>query len=160
MSEYAVRVATPQDRASVVDLIHLLHDENGLFSLSDRKVEQQLDRYYKGGTAILGVIGPIGAVEGSIFLSIEEPYYSEDLQLTELWNMVHPAHRTKDHVGKLLDFAKRCSDETQLTLMIGIISNKRTAAKLRIYGKKLEPAGGFFVWNPQFAGGHWLSAAE
>ena len=155
-----VRLAIPEDRASVIDSIKLLHDENGLFSLSMRKTIDCVDRYYRGENSILGVIGPVGAVEGSIYLSIEEPYYSEDLQLCELWNIVHPDHRRSNHAKQLLAFAKRCSDEVKITLIIGIISNHRTRAKVRLYEKQLTPAGAFFVHNPQYAGGHWAQAAE
>lgn len=155
-----VRLAVPEDRDSIIHLCHTLHDENGLFSLSDRKVFRLVDRYFARQNAIIGVIGPIGNVEGSIYLAVEEPYYSEDLQLCEFWNIVHPEHRKSGHAKKLISFAKRCSDSTHLCLMIGIISNHRTAAKVRLYEKQLQPAGAFFVHNPQYAGGHWAEAAE
>lgn len=150
----------PEDRDSIISLCHTLHDENGLFSLSARKVTRLVDRCFAKKQAIIGVVGPVGAVEGSIYLSIEEPYYSDDFHLCEFWNVVHPDHRRSNHAKNLIEFAKRCSDETALTLMIGIISNHRTAAKVRLYEKRLQKAGAFFVHNPQFAGGHWAEAAE
>lgn len=159
-SPSVVRLAVPEDRASILAMIQMLHDENGLFSLSTRKSEICVDRYFNGEYAIIGVIGPVGAIEGSIFLAVEEPYYSDDLQLSELWNIVHPEHRRSEHAKALIGFAKRCSDEIKITLMIGIISNHRTKEKVRLYGKQLTPAGAFFVHNPQYAGGHWTEAAE
>lgn len=155
-----VRLAVPEDRDSILSLCHTLHDENGLFSLSHRKVTRLVDKYFSKQGSIIGVIGPCGNVEGSIYLSIEEPYYSDDLHLVEFWNVVHPEHRRSNHAKKLIEFAKRCADETSLCLLIGIVSNNRTAAKVRLYEKKLLKAGAFFVHNPQFAGGHWAVAAE
>src|ERR1700744_3433227 len=113
-----VRLAVRDDRDSVLSLCRTLHDENGLFSLSERKLERLVDRYFAQDRAIIGVIGPVGNVEGSVYLAIEEPYYSDDLHLCEFWNVVHPDHRKSNHAKQLIEFAKRCSDETGLTLMI------------------------------------------
>lgn len=160
MTEAAVRLAVPADRDGLVQHCHMIHDENGLFALSERKVGLLLDRYFDRQGAIIGVIGEEGEPQGSIYLSIDEPYYSDDCQLTELWNFVMPSYRggkclsqKGGHAKRLIAFAKDCSDKLKLPLAIGILSNQRVEAKERLYERQLERAGSFFVYNRQFAGG-------
>lgn len=147
-----VRPAEPQDEDKIISMIQLLHDENGLFPLSTKKVRQYMQRYFRREGALIGVIGDVGDPVGSIYLEIGQPYYSEAWYLNEAWNFVHPDHRRSDYAKKLLGWAKHVSEEMQLPLMLGIVSNHRTEAKIRLYEKQLEKAGAFFVWNRHLAG--------
>lgn len=149
----SVRLAEPDDADAIFGLVKMLHDENGLFSLSEAKVRQYIQRYYDRKGAIIGVIGDRGALQGSIYLAIDEPYYSDEFQITEAWNIVHPDYRKSDHAKSLITFAKSCSDEIGIPLMIGIISNHRTEAKVRLYERQLEKAGAFFVYNRRLSKG-------
>ncbi|WP_167669553.1 GNAT family N-acetyltransferase [Rhizobium lusitanum] len=133
-------------------MISLLHDENGLFPLSPDRVRAYMQRYFRRQGALIGVVGEIGDPVGSIYLGIEQPYYSEAWYLNEAWNFVHPDHRRSDYAKKLLGWAKEKSEEMKIPLMVGIVSNHRTEAKVRLYEKQLEKAGAFFVWNRHFAG--------
>lgn len=149
----AVRFAVPPDEDKIVSMIALLHDENGLFPLSERRVRQYMRRYFDKEGAIIGVVGDEGNPVGSIYLGMEQPYYSETWCLNEAWNFVHPDYRRSDYAKKLIGWAKRISDEMKLPFQIGIVSNHRTEAKIRLYEKQgLERAGAFFIYNRQFAG--------
>lgn len=148
----SVRLAVPADEDKIISMISLLHDENGLFPLSERRVREYMQRYFRKEGALIGVIGDVGDPVGSIYLEIGQPYYSEAFYLNEAWNFVHPDHRRSDYAKKLLGWAKSMSDEMRLPLMLGIVSNHRTEAKVRLYEKQLEKAGAFFVWNRQFVG--------
>lgn len=148
----AVRLAVPADEDKIVAMIKLLHDENGLFPLSERRVRDYMQRFFQKQGALIGVVGPEGDPVGSIYLEIGQPYYSECWYLNEAWNFVHPDHRRSDYAKQLLGWAKKMSTDMHLPLMIGIVSNHRTEAKVRLYEKQLEKAGAFFVWNRQFAG--------
>jgi hypothetical protein len=153
LNEPVVRLALPEDREGLIGHCHMIHQENGLFSLSERRLNALLDRYFDKQGAIVGVIGDQGEPESSIYLSIESSYYSEDLHLMELWNFVMPPRESKGgHAKRLIEFAKHCSDSLRLPLMIGILSNQRVAAKERLYERQLERAGAFFVHNKEFAG--------
>ncbi|SCB30242.1 Acetyltransferase (GNAT) family protein [Rhizobium lusitanum] len=147
-----VRLAVPADEDKIVAMISLLHDENGLFPLSPDRVRAYMQRYFRRQGALIGVVGEIGDPVGSIYLGIEQPYYSEAWYLNEAWNFVHPDHRRSDYAKKLLGWAKEKSEEMKIPLMVGIVSNHRTEAKVRLYEKQLEKAGAFFVWNRHFAG--------
>lgn len=147
----SVRLAVPADEDKIVSMISLLHDENGLFPLSERRVREYMGRFFRKEGALIGVIGESGDPVASIYLGIEQPYYSETWYLNEAWNFVHPDHRRSDYAKCLLGWAKDVSSRMGLPLMIGIVSNHRTEAKVRLYEKQLEKAGAFFVWNRQLA---------
>ena len=65
-----VRLAEPEDRDELVRLTTLLHGENGLFSLSLKKRDALIERYYNREGAIIGVVGEVGQPVGTIYLSI------------------------------------------------------------------------------------------
>jgi len=146
MSE-EVRLAVPADEDKIVAMITMLHDENGLFPLSERKVRDYMQRAFLGQGAMIGVIGDVGDPVASIYLGIEQPYYSDTWYLNEAWNFVHPDYRKPGYAKKLLEWAKAGAKTLDIPLMIGIVSNHRTEAKIRLYERQLEKAGAFFVWN-------------
>lgn len=144
-----VRIATRADESDVLELCRLLELENAVFPLSEKKVLEKLRQAFDRKLAICGVIGEPKNLRGSIYLEIGAPWYSDRFGLFELWNFVHPDHRKSDYAKMLIDFAKRCSDTIDhLPLQIGIFSNERTEAKVRLYRRRLgEPAGAFFIYN-------------
>lgn len=133
----------------------MLHGENGLFSLSLKKRDALLDRYYNREGSIIGVIGDVGDPVASIYLALTQPEYTDDWGLVEIWAHVHPEHRRSTHAKHLTDYAKFISVEMKLPLLIGILSNVRTEAKVRLYERAFDRVGAYFVFNPQFAGGSW-----
>jgi len=145
MSE--VRLAQPEDRAKIIELTRDLHGENGLFSMSDKKVRAMLDRFYNREGAVIGVIGPVGNPVATIYLGIDQMSYSDDWALVEQWNFVHPDHRKSNYASQLICYAKRLSDEFKLPLLVGILSNSRTEAKARLYERHLHKAGFYFIYN-------------
>lgn len=138
-------------------MLRLLWAENAMFPISDRKVQFYLDRLLNpksiaptdmGPRGFIGVIGPVGALEGCIMLTVGSVWYSEEFSLDEHFNFVDPAHRQSDHAKALISFAKHCADKVGIKLVIGVLSTKRTAAKVRLYERQLTPAGSFFVHPP------------
>lgn len=149
-----VRPAVAQDRREIWRMLRLLWAENAMFPISDRKVDFYLDRLLHpeniapddlGPRGFIGVIGPVGALEGCIMLTVGSVWYSEEFSLDEHFNFVDPAHRASDHAKALISFAKHCSDKVGIKLVIGILSTKRTAAKVRLYERLLVPCGSFFI---------------
>lgn len=156
-SESVVRPAVPADKPEIWRLFRLLWNENAIFAICDEKVDFYIDRMLNhdkigpddtGPRGFIGVIGPVGALEGCIMLTIGSLWYSEEWSLDEQLNFVDPAHRKSNHANALIDYAKKCADEIGLRLLIGILSTKRTAAKVRLYERKLTPAGAFFLYPP------------
>ena len=151
-----VRKAVPEDRDSIWNLFRLLHEENGVFNLSEHKINYLLDRILlpekisEGDTGVrgfMGVIGPIGKLEGLLVMVLGSFWYSDDIIFEEYANFVHPDHRKSNHAKALLAYSRHMSDNVKIPLVIGIISNLRTAAKVRLYRRQLPECGSFFLYN-------------
>ena len=149
-----VRPATIQDLSEVWRLLRLLWTENAMFAISDAKVQYYLDRLLDpqsiapndtGPRGFIGVIGPVGALEGAIMLTVGSMWYSDEYTLDEHLNFVDPAHRQSEHAKSLISYAKMCAEKIGIRLVIGVLSTKRTAAKVRLYERQLTPCGQFFV---------------
>lgn len=144
-----VRLAGPQDEAGIMTLCELLHEENGLPPMDRELVRDTIQAAFDQRGGVIGVIGPVGALEGVIYLSISRFWYSHTPHLEELFNFVHPDHRKSSHAKALIEFAKGCASDG-VRLVIGVVSNKRTEAKVRLYERRLgKPAGAYFVYPPR-----------
>lgn len=148
-----VRLAEPADRERLRDLMILLHGENGLFSVSPVKVDAMLDRFYNRQGALIGAIGDVGSPVAAIYLEISQVVYSDDWLLIEQYSFVHPDHRRSTYARQLIAYAKKVSSELKLPLMIGILSNKRTEAKMRLYDQVLHRSGGYYTYGLEYADG-------
>lgn len=147
-----VRLAVPADEESLMALCAQLHAENAAFTKNDDKVRYMIHRSFMKDGVSIGVIGPIGAVEGAIVIMISSYWYSDMRHLEELFNYVHPDHRKSEHARSLLKFARTCSDTLGLPLNIGVMSGKRTASKINLYRKIFGwPIGAFFLYNNPWA---------
>lgn len=146
-----VRLAVIEDRPAIVALTNELHGENGLFRIASGKVDHMLDRYFNREGAVIGVIGDVGAPVATIYLGIDQLVYTDDWALVEQWNFVHPEHRRTNYARQLIGYAKKVSDGLKLPLMVGILSNKRTEAKVRLYEQMLDKAGCYFIYGLEHA---------
>lgn len=148
MTASVVRTAQPREEEDIMQVCRELHEENGLFDMDETMVRAMLRRAFDRRGGIIGVIGGPGAIEAVIFLIISNFWYSQQPHLEELFSYCRPQYRRSGHAKSLVEFAKRCSDELYMPLVIGIVSNIRTEAKVRLYRRQLsEPAGAFFVYN-------------
>jgi hypothetical protein len=143
-----VRKARPADRATILEICEQNHRENGQFSLSMPKVEHMIDRAFGKKDAIIGLVGR-DKIEGLIVLLIGQFWYTEDWCLEEVLNYVLPEYRRSTHAKDMIAFAKRCSEEIGIPLVIGVVSNERTKAKIELYRRQLgDPSGGYFIHRP------------
>ncbi len=146
-----VRKAVISDKPQIMQMCEENHRDNGQFSLSIRKVETAIDRAFNGGGAIIGVVGS-GQIEGMIVLAIGQFWYTEDYCVEELENYVRPQFRKSTHAKDMIKFGQRCSDELGIPLVIGVVSNERTRAKMELYRRILgDPKGGYFMHSPAVA---------
>jgi Acetyltransferase (GNAT) family len=151
-SQSQVRLATKEDREEIFRLCKLLHSENGLFPMDDDLVQETMMKGINRNGGILGVIGPTGGpLEGMIYMLISNFWYSRKPHLEELFSYVPPEYRKSNHAKSLIEFAKKCATD-DIRLVIGVVSNTRTEAKVRLYERRLgKPAGAFFVYPPPAA---------
>ncbi len=147
-----VRKADAGDEDELVAMCHELHRENGIFTMSDDRVRAMLRHAFDRKGGIIGVIGERGKLQGSIYLLVTQIWYTDDYHIEELWNFVRPDYRKSDNAKEFIAFAKRCSDEIGIPSIIGILSNDRTQAKIRLYERSLgRPAGAYFLYHPKKA---------
>ena len=149
-----VRLAVPADEGEVMEMCRALHDENGLFTLSENKVKAIIRKFYDRKGTIIGVIGGTGKIEASTCIDISDSYYSEDNHLVELWNHVGKNYRNSRNAEALIRFGMECQKKIGIPLFTGIITNNRVAGKVRLYRQLLGyPAGAFFVYGGKWADG-------
>lgn len=154
-----VRLADKRDEEELFGICRLLHQENGEFPLNEKKVREVLARALSGPAkdrrGLVGVIGAHGSIQGSIYLEVGSPWYSDSIRLCELWNFVLPQYRSSTNSKDLIAYAKMLSDASGYPLMIGVLSNQRTEAKVRHYKQQLgSPAGAFFLYGSVTARGN------
>lgn len=157
-SESIVRLADPRDEDGLMELLRELYSENAIFKIDEDCVRSYLHRAFRNESAMIGVIGAPGHIEGALYLVIGQFWYTREKHLEEFFNYVRPEHRRSKHAQSLLAWAKGLSNET-LPLVIGVISNKRTEAKIKLYERQFgKQAGAFFVFNRERAHGPALPA--
>jgi len=143
-----VRMAGSQDDDRVFDHLLKLYNENSLFPISGKKVMEAIKTATEGRGGIIGLIeGAGGNIEASVGLFIETFWYTDALNLSERWNYVEPDHRKSTHAKKLIEFSKWSSEKIGIPLFMGIVSNIRTDAKVRLYRRQLPYLGAFFAYG-------------
>ena len=151
-----VRIATPADKQEIWRLFLSGHRENGQFTLAPEKVEwfllralhpEMIPPWDLGSRGAIGVIGEVGRLEALVLLMIETYWYTHDKHLAEFLVYVDPECRRSFHARALIKWMRDRSDDCQLPLLTGVISNTRTKAKVDLYGRMLPKVGEFFLYR-------------
>ncbi len=142
-----VRKARPEDRDEVIHICVQDAKENAQFPLSMRKLERKVADILDGNGGVIGLIQRKN-IEAVIMMQITSPWYSEIYCLEETLNYVRPEYRRSTNAKDMISFGKRCSDELEIPLAIGVVSNERTKAKMALYERQLgPPVGGYFIYS-------------
>lgn len=143
-----VRKAKPSDRDEVLRICEQDWKENGQFTLSMPKLEATVARILDGNGGIIGLIERTAGVEAIIVMQIGQFWYTDQWCLEETLNYVRPEFRRSTNAKDMIAFGKRCSDELSIPLVIGVVSNDRTKAKIELYRRQLgEQVGGYFIYQ-------------
>lgn len=149
MNDAIVRTGQPQDLPAVMGMAYEVARENGIVQLDETKVVREFWPALNLDGGIVGIIGEDRtAPEGFILLRVARQWYSSDPTLEERVAFVRETYRAKKggRARKLVEFAKNTAETLRLPLTIGILSNQRTEAKIRLYKRVLgEPAGAFWL---------------
>ena len=150
-ADLVVRVATKDDLDELMKLAVHGCEENGFLNPNMGKVAAEFWPALNGDHGICAVIGKKdGPIEGMVLLRIGEMWYSDQTVVEEKAIFIYPEFRSAKggRAGRLVEFSKRVADELGVPLIIGVLSNERTAAKIRLYKRKLgEPSGAFFLYG-------------
>lgn len=152
-SASVVRLAQPADEDALITLGKELHQDNGIFPISEEKIEAVIRRAIYPQVqepndlpVIIGVVGAPGHIEASIGMMITQHWYTDAWHVEELFNFVRPKFRRSRHANALIAFAKDVQIKLEIPLLIGILSCKDTKEKIKLYSRRLgEPAGAYFV---------------
>ena len=152
--ENDIRVATPDDFQDLFHVCHALWKENGQHPWSEEKAKNFIWKGCNRDNAFIFVIGPINDIRAVLYLEVQQVYYSDECQLGEAFLYVREDCRRINYAKRLIVHAKRCSEETQLDLMMGIISDHRLAAKKRLYDREFTEGGNgtFYNYRPKSRG--------
>ena len=143
-----VRLATEADIEQILDMGRALHKENGLMRLDDRLIQETAESVILNDDGVFGVIGDVGHLEGMILLQLRKYWYSQECHIEELLNYVKPEYRKSRNAIALVEFAKLQSQKLGIPLLIGILSNKNTEQKMKLYQRRLgPPSGGYWIFN-------------
>jgi N-acetylglutamate synthase-like GNAT family acetyltransferase len=145
--DYTVRLASPQDEEKILDLLMLMHEENGLFEMDYDSVREMVRKVLNRENGIIGVIDGEDGIEAAVCLVIDRLWYAKTWCLNDVFNFVAPKYRRSTRAKSLISFAKDYSDQVGIPLMMGIVSNVRTEAKIKLLERQMRKAGAFFIYN-------------
>jgi hypothetical protein len=145
-----VRPAVMGDFNDLIAMGHEVFEENGLRSIDEELIRQGAIAAIQGVDSVVGCIGPVGAIEAAVHLSMRRFWYTRDVHLEEMWAFVRPAFRKSRNAQALIEFSKQLAIELKRPLLIGVLSSHRTEAKVKLYRRKLGPEkGAYFLFNAE-----------
>lgn len=148
-----IRIANAAD---IDDLMHLALsacDENGFVNPNPVKLLNEIYPALVLDHGVCGIISvPGGKPEGAILLKVGQMWYSDSSVLEEKAIFIHPDYRNAKggRARRLCEFAKEVADYLKMPLIIGVLSNHRTEAKVRLYERQFgKPSGAFFLYGAE-----------
>lgn len=158
-----VRMAKSADEEALVELCRMHHAETALkdgsgnsFPFSAERVRAMIQkatvRQRNEETVVqsfCGVIGGLGEIEASIYLTRDCLWYSEKPILREVFAIVAPAYRKSSHARALTAFSKIAAACLESNL-IAEVTAQRIEAKERYYTRSYgnERFGSFYAFDP------------
>lgn len=145
-----VRLAVPEDLPALLELMKVACCEDAQHEMDEERVLAMLGRYFNKQGAIIAVIGAEGSPEAYILMVMDEIWYAKPgtIQLLELSLFVHPDYRKSNRAKQLMQFSKQASEGLAVDLTIGVFSNTRTEAKIRLYQRQYKQVGAYFCYRP------------
>lgn len=151
MEDIVVRLATPKDEAAIMELCMKAWEENGILDVNSEKVLGMLRPALYLWEGLCGVVGAPGQrIEGVVLLRLGQMWYADSWILEEKFVFIDPEFRSAKggRASRLCEFSKRVADGLGIPLLIGVLSNARTAAKVKLYERQFgSPAGAFFLYG-------------
>ncbi len=160
--DLGIRVGTPEDVDAIMEIALSACEENGFVDPNPAKLLGEIWPALNLEKGLIGIIGdPGGKAEGAVLLRIGSMWYSDKEVLEEKAIFIHPDYRSAKggRARRLCQFSKQVADSLGIPLIIGVLSNNRTEAKVRLYERQFgKPSGAFFLYNARTGG--FRAAAE
>jgi hypothetical protein len=152
-----IRIGTAADMDGIMQIAMAACEENGFLNPNPARLAAEIWPALHQDHGICGVIGePGGVIEGVVLLRIGQMWYSDTMIVEEKAIFIHPDFRNAKggRAKRLCEFSKKVSDELGIPLIIGVLSNSRTEAKVRMYERQFgKPSGAFFLYGAKT--GEW-----
>jgi len=151
LEELKVRVGTPEDVDSIMELALNACSENGFVNAVPARLLSDIWPALNRDHGLIGIIGEQGEKpEAAVLLRIGTMWYSDQQVLEEKAVFVSPEYRgaKTGRARRLIEFSKEVADTLSIPLIIGVLSNDRTEAKIRLYERQFgKPTGAFFLYG-------------
>ena len=150
--DLTIRLATPDDMGDVMKLAVTACKENGFLNASAALLAKEIYPALCQDHGLCAVIGPTGtqAIEGLVLIRIGNMWYSENIVAEERAIFVYPQFRSAEggRARQLCEYSIHVADTLGIPLLIGVLSNTRTAGKVKMYERLFgQPAGAFFLYG-------------
>lgn len=146
-----IRIGTTDDMDEMMEIALQGCDENGFLNPNPAKLAADIWLALAQDHGIVGIIGKRGGViEGTVILRIGTMWYSDSLVVEEKAIFIRPEYRNAKggRARKLCEFSKKVADTLGIPLIIGVLSNNRTQAKVRLYERQFgKPTGALFLYG-------------
>lgn len=152
-----IRIATTADMDEVMRLAIAASEDNSFIPADPGLLAREIWPALCQDHGLCAVIGPPGgAIEGLVLLRIGAMWYSQQIVVEEKAVYVYPQFRSAKggRARKLCEYSKHVAAELGLPLLIGILSNERTKAKVKLYERMFGPPSGAFWLVGATTGGH------
>jgi hypothetical protein len=151
MQDTGVRIGTPDDVDGMMEIALAACAENGFVDPNPQRLLAEIWPALNRDHGIVGIIGNPGErLEGAVLLRVGTMWYSDRQVLEEKAIFIAPEFRSArgGRARRLCEFSKQAADGLGLPLIIGVLSNHRTAGKVRMYRRIFgEPSGAFFLYG-------------
>ncbi len=164
-----VRFAVPEDEDDLLVMCRAKHAEEGLrsgtgrpFLFSEDKTRGTLQCALQArrnapdaGNAWCGVLGERGNLHGSVYLTLQTPYDSEEMYLSQLWSWIYPSFRRSSNAMALLVFSQKLAISLGVKMVGGVVSYEEgdDTAKLRFFRRNgCQPIATLYSYDYDAAG--------
>ena len=149
--ELGVRIGEPKDVHPMMEMAMKACGENGFVDPNPEKLLAEIWPALNLDNGLIGIIQDEGGkLEAAILLRITTMWYSDAQVIEERAIFVDPDCRSAKggRARRLCEFSKQAAAELGLPLLIGVLSNHRTEAKVRLYERQFgKPTGAFFLYH-------------
>lgn len=138
-----IRRATVDDAEEIYRLLVQMHQENGIFPMSEPKVRFCISECINRGLVLVDrVNGTIIATMGAGF---QELWYSDTVLLGDYWMYVRKGHRKSSAAPRMLRAFKAAAKTIGCPLGVGVFSPVDTERKNALFRRFFTPVGERYV---------------
>lgn len=138
-----IRAAPAADMPALQDLLRAMHAEVGIGRLDEAKAAGMIHHVLTNGAVFVADLD--GVIVGSIGLTADSWWYSQDRFLTDVWTFVHPDARKTRAAALLIGEARGMAKRIGAPLVLGLFNRVEIDRKAQFYQRLgLEPVGVWF----------------